>query len=113
MRVIKDSLPTILMPLTNIINKSLMSSTYPDVWKLAEVIPLLKEGDREVASNNRPLSMLAIASKICEKVALNQLTDFLQKNESLSTHQSGNKNSHSTETLNIFITDQILQAMDQ
>ena len=61
MRVIKDSLPTILMPLTNIINKSLMSSTYPDVWKLAEVIPLLKEGDREVASNNRPLSTLAIA----------------------------------------------------
>jgi hypothetical protein len=39
------------MPLANIINKSLMSSTYPDVWKLAEVIQLLKEGDREVASN--------------------------------------------------------------
>ena len=53
-----------------------MSSTYPDVWKLAEVIPLLKEGDREVASNNRPLSMLAITSKICKKVALNQLTHF-------------------------------------
>jgi hypothetical protein len=81
-----------------------MSSTYPDVWKLAEVIPLLKEGDREVAFNNRPLSVLAIASKICEKMALiKPINLFFTKNESISTHQSGNKKSHSTETLNIFI----------
>ena len=73
-----------------------MSSTYDDVWKLAEVIPLLKEGYREVASNNRPQNMLAIALKICEKVALNQLTVSYEENESLSTHQNGNKKSHST-----------------
>ena len=31
----------------------------------------------------------------------------------LSSHQSGNKSLHSTETLNIYITDLILEAMDK
>ena len=44
MRVIKDVLPVILGPLTDIINTSLTTSTFPDYWKEAEVIPLLKEG---------------------------------------------------------------------
>ena len=49
-----------------------------------------------------------------QKGGIKPINSFLtKKNKSLSTHQSGNKKSHSTETLNIFITDQILQAMDQ
>jgi hypothetical protein len=86
-----------------------MSSTYPDVWKLAEVIPLLKEGDREVSFNNRPLHV-SDCIKNMRKGGIKPINRFFIKNESLST---GNKKSHSTETLNIFITDQILQAMDQ
>ena len=113
MRAIKDALPYILTALTNIINNSLFTSTYPEAWKLAEVIPLLKDGDHEIASNNRPLSLLAILSKICEKVALKQFSEYLHKGKKLSPHQSGNKSHHSTETLNIYITDTILQSMDQ
>ena len=41
-------------PVTNIINCSFATSVFPDEWKLAEVIPILKDGDHEVASNNRP-----------------------------------------------------------
>ncbi|CAB4008338.1 Hypothetical predicted protein, partial [Paramuricea clavata] len=75
-------------------------------WKEAEVIPLLKDGNHEEASNNRPLSLLTFLSKICEKVALNQFGSYLMKNKKLSTHQSGNKKHHSCETLNL------LTAMD-
>ena len=41
-RVYRDCLPVILGPLTEIINSSLESAKYPDAWKFAEVIPLLK-----------------------------------------------------------------------
>jgi hypothetical protein len=112
MRVIKDSLPVILGPLTDIINCSLSTSTYPSTWKKAEVIPLLKDGDHEQASNNRPLSLLPVASKICEKVVLIQFNSYLLRNNRLSSHQSGNKKHFSTETLNIFVNDAILKAMD-
>ena len=55
MNVLKDCLPVVLGPITNIINCSFATSVFPDEWKLAEVIPILKDGDHEVASNNRPL----------------------------------------------------------
>ena len=113
MRTIKDSLPHILIPLTNIINNSLLSSVYPDAWKLAEIIPILKEGDHELAPNNRPISLLPIVSKMCEKVVLRQYSEYLHKHNILSSHQSGNKQNHSTETLNTYITDNILKSMDQ
>ena len=112
MRVIKHSLPVILGPLTDIINCSLSSSSFPIAWKEAEVIPLLKDGNHEEASNNRPLSLLTFLSKICEKVALNQFVSYLMKNKKLSTHQSGNKKNHSCETLNLLTGDTILKAMD-
>lgn len=60
-RVYRDCLPVILGPLTEIINSSLASAKYPDAWKFSEVTPLLREGDHEVASNNQPLSLLAVA----------------------------------------------------
>ena len=56
--------------------------------------------------------MLAVASKICEKVALQQFSNYLQHNGLLSEHQSGNRKYHSTETLNIMISDFLLDAMD-
>ena len=105
LRVIQDSLPVILGPLTDIINRSLTSSTFPDAWKSAELIPLLKEGDHQLASQNRPLSLLVVASKICERVVLNQLSTYLAENNRLSSHQSGNRKYHSTETINIMVTD--------
>ena len=113
MRVIKHSLPVILGPLTDIINCSLMSPSFPKGCKEAEVIPLLKDGDHEKASNNRPLSLLNFFSKICEKAALNQFSSYLTKNKKLTTHQSGNKKHHSCETLNLLIGNNILKAMDE
>jgi hypothetical protein len=72
MRIIKDclpALPVILGPLTDIINNSFTTSAFPESWKIAEIIPLLKEGDHDVAANNRPLSMLTIKDlrKSCSK----------------------------------------------
>jgi hypothetical protein len=57
-----------------------MTSTFPDLWKISEVIPLLKEGDHEIASNNRPLSLLEVVSNVCEKVVLNQFSSYSTSN---------------------------------
>ena len=72
-------------------NRSLLSSVFPSGWKISEVTPLLKEGDQEVANNNRPVSVLPVASKVWERVALNQLTTYMINKEMLSKHQSGNR----------------------
>ena len=112
MSVIKDALPCILPVLTDIVNRSLLSSVFPAAWKISEVIPLPKDGDHEIPNNNRPVSLLPAASKICERVALNQLMTYMTTKRRLSEHQSGNKKLHSCETLNVMITDKALEAMD-
>ena len=68
--------------------------------------------EAEHASNNRPISLLPILSKICEHVVHQQFTNYLTTNKLLSTHQNGNKQYHSTETLGLQITDEIFNAMD-
>ena len=57
--------------------------------------------------------MLTVSSKICEKVALQQFSNYLQRNGLLNKHQSGNRKYHYTETLNIMISDFLLDAMDK
>ncbi len=79
MRIIKDCVQVILGPLTDIINNSFTTSTFPESWKIAEIIPLLKEGVHEVASNNRPLSIIKVQyyQKSVKKLLLNNLAGFL------------------------------------
>ncbi len=56
-RVIKDCLPVISPWITSIINNSLVNNIFPSTWKIAEVIPIPKQGDHELANNNRPQSI--------------------------------------------------------
>ena len=112
-RVIKEAAPVIIPQVTSVIDSSFKTSVFPSAWKTAEVLPILKEGDHEEACNNRPISLLPILSKVCEKVALNQLTPYLISKQRLAINQSGNKKWHSTETSLLTSTDSILRAIDQ
>ena len=56
--------------------------------------------------------LLPVASKVCDKVVLDQFNSYLLENNRLPSHQSGNKKYFYTETLNIFVIDSILKAMD-
>ena len=111
--VIKDCLPAILPSLTSIINATFEFDTSPLAWKTAEVTPILKAGDHDIPNNNRPISLLPVLSKVCERVAHNQLTSYLLSRGRLSSKQSGNKQWHSTETSVIQTTDEILNAIDK
>ena len=53
------------------IKHTMVSSTFPDKWKLAEVIALLKEGDHVLASNNRPYFWLSLQKYVKESLLIN------------------------------------------
>lgn len=46
-----------------------------------------KQGDHEIANFNRPISLLPILSKVCERVAHNQLMGYLTSKGRLSKLQ--------------------------
>ena len=111
-RIYKDCLPHILKTVTSLLNTSFESCTFPRAWKKAEVVPHHKDGDHEVANNNRPISLLPALSKVAERIALCQFTSYLNENHRLTSHQSGNRKFHSTETLNLLVSDHIFKAVD-
>ena len=82
-------------PLSIIINKSFVSDIFPDVLKIAEVIPIHKGGNRDDKYNYRPISILPLYSKIFEKCMVSRLVSFFSKFNILSPYQFGfqkNKN---------------------
>ena len=111
-RVLKDSLLITLLFITSIINASLLASTFPEVWKTAEITPIPKQGNHELPNNNRAISLLPALSKVCERVAYNQFVTYLTTKERLTTKQSGNKKWFSTETSLLHTTDAFLKGID-
>ena len=98
--------------ITSIINASLLASTFPEVWKTAEITPIPKQGNHELPNNNRPISLLPALSKVCERVAYNQFVTYLTTKERLTKKQSGSKKWFSTDTSFIHTTDAFLKGID-
>ncbi|CAB4026942.1 Hypothetical predicted protein, partial [Paramuricea clavata] len=66
----------------------------------------------EMKLRDQLLTRARYAGKICERIALELFTDYLKEKDLLTGHQSGNKSNHSTETLNILVSDFVLNTMD-
>ena len=57
--------------------------------ELAKSVPITKEEDPEaIPANNRPISLLPILSKVIERLAQKQFSDFLTRTNKLSIQQS-------------------------
>ena len=100
-------------PLTIIINQMLNMGVFPDLLKISKVIPICKKEDDTMFSNYRPISLLPSISKIFEKVILEQLTTYLNKNNLIHKHQYGFRKNHSTEYASIHIVDYLNYEMDK
>ena len=99
--------------ISRLVNGSFQMAAFPKAWKIAEVIPVPKEGNSEEPANNRPISLLPILSKVSERLAHKQFVEFLTTNYKLSLYQRGNRKMHSTETALINVSDNLLKAIDE
>jgi len=86
-----DQIPTfllcecidIILPfLIAMVNVSLQHRCLPTSHKMAVVTPLLKKASLDPLdlNNYRPVSNLSLVSKLVERVAVKQLTDYLDTN---------------------------------
>ena len=83
-----ECLDTLLPSLTALLNSSLSSGVFPEVFKTALVTPLLKKKsfDQNKLKNYCPVFNLSFAS--IEKLVLSQLTDHLSANNLYNRFQS-------------------------
>ena len=87
---------SVVLPLRIIFGNILSTATYPDIWKLANVTPIFKKGDKQLFGNYRPISLLPLCGKIFEKIIFNNLYKHLTTHHLITKKQSGFRPGDST-----------------
>ena len=103
---------TLILPLHIIFKNILPTSIYSDMWKLANVTPIFKKGDKQLITNYRPISLLPICGKIFEKMIFNNLYNYLHLNGLITENQSGFRPVDSTTNQLLYLVDEIQRASD-
>ncbi len=70
--------------LTSIFNQSLRENRVPEDWKMANVTPIYKKVDKNVALKYRPMSLISVTGKILEKIIRDKPVTFLEENNIIS-----------------------------
>ena len=112
-RVLKRVNYVICHPLSTIINQSYSVGIFPEMLKVAKVIPIPKQGDLSLTQNYRPISLLNTFSKIFEKLMYKRLYAYLEKNEILYKKQYGFRSKKSTSDALISNTIEFYKALDK
>ena len=86
---------------------------FPQVFKTAKVIPIFKAGNKALASNYRPISLLPSLSKVLEKLIKYRLINFFQKNKVFYEHQYGFREKHSVVHALLDVTSLSYQAIEK
>ena len=86
--ILKQIIPSVIIPITKFINESLEKGVFADKRKTAIIKPLLKKVGLElICKNYRPVSNLSFLSKVLEKCALLQFNNHCTENSLLLVYQ--------------------------
>ena len=97
--------------LTELFNKCLKESCFPDCWKVLSVVPVLKNVvEWSTAKNYRPVSHLSVVSKAFEKFLNNTIVDHLEK---CMVFQYGFRSSQSTADILTVASDRIARVFNR
>ena len=73
-KILRASCYVIAAFLVDLFNKCLRQGVFPDIYKIAQVIPLFKGGEHEILGCYRPISLLPALGKLLETVVQRMLT---------------------------------------
>ena len=79
-RILKEVKEAISKPLCTIFILSLRTGKVVSEWKLANVTPLFKKGDKSNPGNYRPISLSSVVCKLMESILRDKIVEFLKKN---------------------------------
>ena len=112
LNMLKSALDLIVVPLCHIINTSFNTGVFPEMLKIAKVLPLHKSGSTLDKNNFRPISLLSIFDKIIEKIMHKRLYEFLEFHNILFENQFGFRKKNSTVYALMEITEKIKETID-
>jgi hypothetical protein len=93
-----------------IFNRSLQSGVFPELWRMAKVVPVHKNDSVNLVSNYRPISILSTLAKIFESLICPLIQNHLKLY--LSDSQHGFVRCRSTSTNLALFTETLAEALD-
>ena len=111
--IIKEAFKILLSEVTFMYNLSIRSSSFPEIWKQALVVPIPKSGILTKVQNYRPISLLPLPGKIMEKLIHQQLSNHLESESLLAEEQHGFRKKHSTVHSIAQLTNYISKRIDR
>ena len=88
-RVLKEVATAIAKPLYWIFSSTMEKRKLPTIWKRANVSPIFKKGNRQLASNYRPVSLTCILCKLQESIIRDDIIAHMNANGLISNKQFG------------------------
>ena len=110
---LKLAAPLIEDALIHLINLSICTGQFANVWKPQLIVPLHKKGDRMSTENYRPVSHLVELGKLVERAIFDQVVAHFMENELFHQNLHGSRKDHSTTTALIQVMDQLYKASEQ
>ena len=106
-RIIKKLGVTLADVIAKLVNKSFISGIFPDILKIAKIIPIYKSGGSQNVANYRPISILPIFSKVFERCVAQRLINFYNKFKLISPEQYGFLRGKSTADAVLQLTEHV------
>jgi hypothetical protein len=97
-RLLKECANEIAPIITLLFNQSLLSGVIPQDWKIANVCPIFKKGNKSTLENYRPVSLTSVLSKVLEHIIYSNISKHLEQFNILSPRQHGFRSGHSCES---------------
>ena len=79
----------ITITLKLIFDQSLKEGKFPEIWKVANAVPVHKKEDKCLVKNSRPISLIPIFAKVFERVFYTSLFKHFLHNKLFTPPQSG------------------------
>lgn len=98
LRHLTDVLPFLTSFLSKLFHSIPKTNIYPDVWKIAHIVPLSKKPNPTFPHDTRPIVNLPHLAKVFDKFIGPQLVQFFECNKIYISCQSGFRAGFSTQT---------------
>ena len=94
LKLLRLSLPVIASPLSHIFNMSIDTDSFSTSWKIGQIIPVFKKGNRSDYRNYRPITLLPLLSKALEHIVHGRLKAYLDNSNIIHPSQHGFRAKH-------------------
>ena len=88
-RLLQELVEEVATPLSHIFTKSMAEGIVPEDWRIANVTPIFKKGQKASTGNYRPVSLTSVPGKIMEHVIKESLQSHLTRNSLIRKTQHG------------------------